>query len=104
MNTYLNREYFVLKTGSGDAIGLATMIVPSISTPTYNFSLHRPERKNTDGEFMDLMFTSIDFAEFETHRDAFETYKEVDVVETWTEASNTITHVLVKKSEDDTDA
>ncbi len=104
MNSNFSREYFVLKTESGDAIGLLSIILPSISATSYNFSLHRPERINTDGEFLNLMFTTIDFAEFETHRDGFETFKEVELVRTWTESSNNITYVLVKKPEEKPDA
>ena len=99
MNSHLTREYFVIRTVGNDAIGLLSMLVPNNASPVYNFSLHRPEHKNTIEECMDLNYTSIDFAEFETHLEAFETLKELDVVETWVDSTNTIKNVLLKKPE-----
>ncbi len=99
MNNHFRRDYFILKTNSGDAIGLASFIVPKNLTTVYEFSLHRPKHKDTEGEFLDLMHTSIDFAEFETHRDAFETHREVEVVEVWNDSTPSVTSVMVKKPE-----
>ncbi len=101
MNSNLKRDYFILKTNSGDAIGLVTLISPKNATPIYEFSLHRPDHKDTDGEFLDLMYTSIDFAEFETHRDAFQTHSEVEVVEVWNDSTPSTTSVLVQKKQEE---
>jgi hypothetical protein len=104
MNTKIDRNYYVLKTSSGDAIGLLSLMVPSNETSMFEFSLHNPECKDKPNEFMDLMHTDMDFAEYQTHRDAFETYDELEIVQTWipTGLSVPIT-VLVKKKENSND-
>jgi len=68
-----------------------------VQTTVTEFSLFRPERSGTDQLFVDLVFTAIDFAEFETHRDAFQTHVELDVVKEWT--ANGITSVMVQQKE-----
>ena len=97
MNNNFKRNYFILRTNSGDAIGLLSLIVPKTSTTMYSFSLHRPDHKDTEGEFLDLMDTTIDFAEFETHRDAFQTHSELEVIEVWNDSTPSTTCVLVQK-------
>ena len=103
MNSRFTREYFVLKTMGGDAIGLLTLIRPMDDACTYEFSLHRPEYRNTDNEFMDLSYTRMDYPEYETHRDVFETHVDLEVVhETFssTNMTNTLS-VLVRKKPDE---
>ncbi len=102
MNNNFKRDYFILKTNSGDAIGLVSLIVPINTSTVYEFSLHRPEHKDTEGEFVDLMSTSVDYPEYETHRDVFETHSEVEVIKTWFTSGNN-TSVLVKKQEEKSD-
>ena len=103
MNSCLNREYFVLKTMNGDAIGLVSLIRPMTDASSYTFALQRPEYKDTLNEFMDLTFTKMDYPEYETHRDVFKTHGEIEVVNTFYSSSdmtNTL-YVIVRKQETD---
>ena len=100
MNSKLNRMYYVLRTNSSDAIGLLSMMVPINESSMFEFSLHRPECKDKPSEFMDLVYTEMDFAEYQTHRDAFETYEELEIVQTWVPTGTSVPiTVLVKKKE-----
>jgi len=102
MNSKLERKYFVIRTNSNDAIGLLSLLVPINDASTFEFSLHNPTCKDKPNECLDLMFTDMDFAEYETHRDAFETYDELVVVQIWTPALTGMpTTVLVKKKDED---
>jgi len=103
MNSNFRREYFVLRTMGNDPIGLVSLIRPISDSCVYEFSLHRPQDKNTDNEFMDLTFTGMDYPEFETHRDVFETHPELEVVNTYYSSSNMTNtlHVLVRAVEKD---
>lgn len=98
MNTKFERNYWVLKTKSADAIGLLTTINPIGDVATFEFSLHCPQHTGSMDEFMGLNGTSIDFAEFETHRDAFKTLEELEVVGTWLTVSGTTRSTLVRKT------
>lgn len=100
MNSYLNREYFVLKTSSDDAIGLLSLILPTVGPSTFNFSLHRVGHDHKNDEFMDLSHKSIDYAEYETHLAAFETLKELEMVQSWSDSTNTILYVMVRQPEE----
>jgi hypothetical protein len=98
MNSKFDRKYFVLRTMGGDAIGLASIIVPSNDIGLFEFSLHHPSNRDKPNEFTDLTYTEMDFAEFETHRDVFETYGEVEIVKEWVPRGvGDSVHVLVKK-------
>lgn len=104
MNSKLNRMYYVLRTNSSDAIGLLSMLVPINETSMFEFSLHQPEYKDKPNECLDLMFTEMDFAEYQTHRDAFETYDELEIVQTWVPTGTSVPiTVLVKKKENSND-
>ncbi len=83
---------------SGDAIGLVSLVEAMAQTTVIDFSLSQPEREGTDHEFIDLISTAIDIAEFETHRDAFRTHVELDVVGTWPAPVGT-TLIIVQKKE-----
>jgi len=82
---------------SGDAIGLVSLVEAMVQTTVMEFSLSQPEREGTDHEFIDLEFTAIDIAEFETHRDAFQTHVELDVVGRW--PASGIMSIIVQKKE-----
>lgn len=100
MNSRLERKYYVLKTFSGDAIGLLPLMVPMNESSMIDFSLHQLKYIDTPNEFMDLTFTEMDFAEYETHRDAFQTYDELEVVQTWVPTGTAVPiTVLVKKKD-----
>jgi len=104
MNTKIVRNYYVLRTGSSDAIGLLSLIVPLNETGMFEFSLHQPDCKDKPNEFLDLTYTEMDFAEYQTHRDAFETYDELEVVQTWVPTGTAVPiTVLVKKKEHSND-
>ena len=102
MNSELTREYYFLRTASSsEAIGVVTMIRPTGDATTLHFSLHRPQDMHKGDEFMDLTYTSADYAEFETHRDAFKTLPEMEIVETYY-ASPSMTndlYILVKQAD-----
>ena len=100
MNSYLERHYWVVKTKTNDAIGLVTMVCPMADANSCLFSLLHSQHMHTHGEFMDLVGESLDFSEFETHRDAFKTLEELDVVDKWLTSSGTAYNILVRKKED----
>ena len=104
MNSKFNMMYYVLRTNSNDAIGLLSLMVPNNETSMFEFSLHNPECRDQPNEFLDLMYTEMDFPEYQTHRDAFETYDELEVVQTWVPTGTAIPiTVLVKKKENSDD-
>ncbi len=104
MNTKIDRKYFVLRTNSSDAIGLLSLIAPANETGMFEFSLQQPKYKDQPNEFLDLMFTEMDFPEYETHRDAFETYEELEVVQIWAPTGTAVpVTVTVKKKENSND-
>lgn len=93
----------MLKTNSGDAIGLLSLVIPSNETGMFEFSLQQPEHKDKPNEFLDLTYTEMDLAEYQTHRDAFETFDELEVVQMWspTGVAIPITVVVKKKEKSD---
>ena len=93
----------MLKTFSGDAIGLLSLVVPVNESSGIDFSLHRPKYKDTPNEFLDLMFTEMDFAEFETHRDAFQTYEELELVQMWVPTGTAVPATVTVKKKDKAD-
>ena len=100
MNTKFERKYFALRTNSNDAIGLVSLMVPISDASMFEFSLHHPACEDGPNEFMDLTFTDMDFAEYETHRDAFETLDELEIVQIWTPTlTGTPVTVLVKQKD-----
>ncbi len=106
------RRYYLIKTmGSQEALGFLSLAMPSTESSVVNFSLHRPEKAHTDDEFVDLSFTTIDKAEWETHIDAFKTHEPLDVEHIcWPTAMGTSVEVLLTRrvntasKEDTTDA
>jgi hypothetical protein len=98
VNSRLQRTYYVLKTNGDTAVGLVSLVEHMVQTTVMEFSLSQPEREGTDHEFVDLTFTPLDLAEFETHRDAFQTHVELDVVGKWP-SGNGIMSIIVQKKE-----
>lgn len=105
------RQYFLIKTmGAQETIGFLSLCVPSAESGVFNFTLHRPEKAHTEGEFLDLSYTSIEPAEWETHIDALETHKPLEVEKViWTTSSMSGVDVLLRqvntgRTEDTTDA
>lgn len=103
------RRYYIIKTmGAGEALGFLSLVMPSSETSGVTFTLHRPEKAHTDDEFMDLTFQSIDRAEWETHIDAFETHKPLEVEHIcWPSSTGITVEVLLTRkvnsmSEEDT--
>jgi hypothetical protein len=94
------RRYWILKTAiGGDAIGVVSLLCSSNEAGTFNFSLHRPQHKYSDSEFLDLTSVEIDQPEFETHKDVFETVDEVEIIKEWTNSTGMSMSVLVRKAE-----
>lgn len=103
MNSRFQREYFIIRTMSGDPIGLVSLVRPMSDASSYEFALQRPEHRDTDKEFLDLTFTSVDFPEYESHRDVFETHTELEVKEQFyssTDMTNTLYIILRKPDEE----
>lgn len=94
-----SRHYFIIKTGN-ETLGFLSLAVPEAETGIFNFTLHRPELAHTDDEFMDLTYTTIDKAEWETHINAFETHKPLEVDHRiWTTSASMGIDVLLTKKE-----
>jgi hypothetical protein len=103
MNNKLDRKYFVLRTNSSDAIGLLSLVVPSNEMGMFEFSLHQLKYKDQPNEFLDLMYTEMNFPEYETHRDAFETYDELEVVQIWAPTGTAVPITVTVKQKDKAD-
>ncbi len=94
-------DYYVLKTTSAnDAIALVRRLCPTGDSFTCNFTLWYPEHVGTDREFLPLVATILLFEEYTTHRDAFETLKEVDIVKDVYDNSSLVHEVLVRKKDE----
>lgn len=93
-----NWDYYAIKTTStGDAIGLVRRLCPTGDSFTCDFTLWYPEYADTDREFLPLIASVLTFEEYTTHRDAFETLKEVDIVKDKYNNSTLLHEVLVRK-------
>ncbi len=93
------RDYYVLKTSTGDAVALVQRLCPTGDSSTVNFTLWYPEHEGTGQEFLELVGYSISFEEYITHRDAFKTFKEVDIVKDEYESTSMVREILVRKKE-----
>ena len=93
---WFERQYYILKTPSGDAIGVVRPVVnSSVGTPM--FALQIPKYEDTSDEFMDLNPIASNLPEIETHRDAFETMEELEIVDI--QEHNMSAYILVRKKE-----
>lgn len=93
------RRYYIIKTmSSQEALGFLSLAFPTSEGSAVSFTLHRPEKAHTDDEFVDLSFTTIDKAEWETHIDAFKTHEPLDVEHVcWPTAIGTSVEVLLTR-------
>jgi hypothetical protein len=94
------REYYVLKTTSGDAVALAQRLCTSGENAVVNFTLWYPEYAGTDREFHALTGYTISFTEYTTHRDAFETLQEVEIVRDEYDTTALLRELLVRKKDE----
>ena len=94
------REYFCLKTAVGEAIALVTWMRPVADFCGYNFTLWFPEHKETPREFVPVTAYSMTPEEYLSHRDAFETFEEVEIVKEVYNSTSLICDILVKKKDD----
>ena len=103
MNTHLERQYFIISTTSGETLGLLSLIRPKSDASIYHFSLHRPQDRNRPDEFLDLEYVMIDFPEFETHNEVFETQEELEVVHSFYSSTNMTNelYITLRKKEDE---
>ena len=93
------REYYVLKTTSGDAVALVQRLCTGESAAV-NFTLWYPEHAGTDREFHALTGYTISFTEYTTHRDAFETLQEVEIVRDEYDNTTLLRELLVRKKDE----
>jgi hypothetical protein len=91
------REYYILKTGSGDAIALAQRLCPMGDSATLCFTLWYSEYEGTDREFLGVTAYTLSFEEYTTHRDAFKTLEEVDIVRDQYDSTTLTRELLVAK-------
>ena len=106
------RRYYLIKTQAAqETIGFLSLVMPSSESSVVNFTLHRPEHAHTELEFVDLAYTVIEKAEWETHIDAFQTHEPLDVEQfCWPQSSGLSVDVLLTRrvntasKEDTTDA
>jgi predicted metal-dependent HD superfamily phosphohydrolase len=93
------REYYVLKTTSGDAVALVQRLC-SGENITVNFTLWYPEYEGTDREFHSLVGYTLSLSEYTTHRDAFKTLQEVEIVRDAYDHTSLMREVLVRKKDE----
>jgi hypothetical protein len=94
------REYYILKTTSGDGVALVQRLCPSDENVSINFTLWYPEHEGTDREFHALTGYTVSFTEYITHRDAFETFQEVEIVRDEYVTTTLVRELLVRKKDE----
>ena len=94
------REHFSLKTSSGVALALVTWVRPVSESSGFTFTLWQPYEKETPREFLSLDATSMEPEEYFTHRDAFETLPEAEVVNEIYNATTLMYEVLVRMKDE----
>ena len=92
------RKYYILRTESGESVGVVRPVINS-QLSSLTFCLHLPQFEDTEDEFLDLEWVLSNRPEVETHRDAFKSLPELEVVSI--QEHNMSTYVLVRKKEDD---
>lgn len=94
------RDYYVLKTNNGDAVALVQRLCPTGDSAAITFTLWYPEHEGTGREFLALVGYLISFEEYTTHRDAFKTFEEVDIVKDEYDSTSLVREILVRKKDE----